>query len=121
MVIYSLFKSIIEDNIRVTNVYSILPVHLSYPYVIIKSVKNIDWRNFLKSGVKSLISCEIYTQEIDSKNMLSMIKGIKNSIVDNELLLDHPDVIYVNFDNYKIRQDGLVLVGAVYFNVLVLD
>ena len=112
---------IIKEAIQLANVYDVDPPNKVLPYGMIKSEKNKKWANLINQGIESNFVCEIYVSEINMQEMLKMIENVKNAITNPSLVLKYPEIVYLNFDNYKIRQDNLILIGSVYFHVLKIE
>ena len=109
----------LNDAIQVSQVYGVVPLQPAFPYIFLTTIKNTKWENLLNQGIKSHILCEYHMQEKNMHKMLETINTIKNVITNEKLVIIIPEIIYLHFTNYEIKQYKAELVAMIYFEVII--
>ncbi|MBQ4875174.1 MAG: hypothetical protein HRK26_03570 [Rickettsiaceae bacterium H1] len=117
--LFNILIPIIKKSIQITNVYYFPPKDKALPYAILKNTKNKNWENLVEKRIESIYVCEIHTDNINLEKLLQMTNKTEKAISNSQLLLKLPEIIFLNFDNYKIERQNSILISYLYFNVLV--
>lgn len=119
--LFPILIPIIKNEIKVTNVYDLTPVQKSFPYIVLSEVTNAKWANLVDIGLRVTFVCDIYIQGVSLNSILGVIYEVIAVITNPIVLNQYPEIRYVTFNHYKVKQDGSVLIGSIYYETLILD